>query len=222
MSSKFPMGFDFITERSNLGNSENKLLFTEHGQRYIPYTGKSEGRMLVWSVAVRTIRDVFVSSFLPVGWPYSVTSDYLMYQLYDSLQGLCSYIRGMLTSHAMLVGVGVGSSTATPAAAALQLFFRDAIGQVSGLLFVSSQGNMFDAYAKQWRLVADISNDVGMFFEIIVLLFPQYFLVLACLAAICRSVTGGAGGATRAALTQHFAREGNHADISAKEGSQVS
>lgn len=32
---------------------------------------------------------------------------------------------------------------------------------------------------------------------------------------------GVAGGATRAALTQHFARAGNAADISAKEGSQV-
>ena len=32
---------------------------------------------------------------------------------------------------------------------------------------------------------------------------------------------GVAGGATRAALTQHFALGGNAADVSAKEGSQV-
>ena len=34
-------------------------------------------------------------------------------------------------------------------------------------------------------------------------------------------IAGVAGGATRAALTQHFALVGNAADISAKEGSQV-
>ena len=34
-------------------------------------------------------------------------------------------------------------------------------------------------------------------------------------------IAGVAGGATRAALTQHFALAGNAADISAKEGSQV-
>lgn len=32
---------------------------------------------------------------------------------------------------------------------------------------------------------------------------------------------GVAGGATRAALTQHFAKKGNAADIAAKEQSQV-
>ena len=32
---------------------------------------------------------------------------------------------------------------------------------------------------------------------------------------------GVAGGATRAALTQHFAVRGNAADVAAKEGSQV-
>lgn len=122
----------------------------------------------------------------------------------------------------MLAGIGVGSSVATPAAAALQMFFRDAVGQIAGLVFISVQGNTFDAYAKQWRLSADLANDVGMFLEIIIPLFPSRFLLLACLAAICRSITGVAGGATRAALTQHFALQGNHADISAKEGSQVS
>ena len=35
-----------------------------------------------------------------------------------------------------------------------------------------------------------------------------------------RRLLGVAGGASRAALTQHFARQQNAADISAKEGSQ--
>jgi hypothetical protein len=45
-------------------------------------------------------------------------------------------------------------------------------------------------------------------------------LLLACLGAACRAVTGVAGGATRMALTQHFALADNAADIAAKEGSQ--
>lgn len=52
-------------------------------------------------------------------------------------------------------------------------------------------------------------------------LFPGAFLLLACLGSVARAVTGVAGGATRAALTQHFARQRNAADIAAKEGSQV-
>ncbi len=40
-------------------------------------------------------------------------------------------------------------------------------------------------------------------------------------AVICNNDAGVAGGATRAALTQHFSRADNAGDISAKEGSQV-
>jgi len=40
--------------------------------------------------------------------------------------------------------------------------------------------------------------------------------------AVCiQAVVGVAGGATRAALTQHQARRNNMADVSAKDGSQV-
>ena len=38
---------------------------------------------------------------------------------------------------------------------------------------------------------------------------------------VWKAVVGVAGGATRAALTQHQARRNNMADVSAKDGSQV-
>lgn len=37
-----------------------------------------------------------------------------------------------------------------------------------------------------------------------------------------QSIVGVAGGATRAAMTQHQARRDNMADVAAKDGSQVS
>jgi hypothetical protein len=58
-----------------------------------------------------------------------VSSDYLPYQFWDSLQGLSSYVRGMLAGQALLAGVGVGSAAATPLAAA----FQASIGPVDGL-----------------------------------------------------------------------------------------
>ncbi len=61
----------------------------------------------------------------------------------------------------------------------------------------------------------------GMALELASPLLPGAFLLLACLGSIARAVTGVAGGATRMALTQHFARRRNAADIAAKEGSQV-
>ena len=46
-------------------------------------------------------------------------------------------------------------------------------------------------------------------------------LLLMFTAPLQGAPAGVAGGATRAALTQHFAVRGNAADVAAKEGSQV-
>jgi hypothetical protein len=128
----------------------------------------------------------------------------------------------MLSTQAMLTGIGVGSATATPASAVVQFFYRDAVGLLAGVLFAAINGSSFDAYAKQWRLVADIANDIGLTAELAASAFssPGTFLLFACVGSICRAITGVAGGATRMALTQHFALQGNAADIAAKEGSQ--
>ncbi|KAK9855805.1 hypothetical protein WJX84_006945 [Apatococcus fuscideae] len=165
-------------------------------------------------------RQAFVAAFLPEGFPASTPPDYLAFQVWDSIQALSSYIRGMLSSQAILKGVGVGQQAATPLSAVFQFFLRDLTGMLGGMLFAFWQGSGLDMYAKQWRLFADILNNIGYTLEMISPIFPKYFLFLACLGSLARAVTGVAGGATRAALTQHFAIKGNAADISAKEATQ--
>jgi hypothetical protein len=57
--------------------------------------------------------------FLPRDYPHSVHSGYLEYQLYDSIQGLCSYVRGTLSTSAILTIAGVGDAQATSWGAAM-------------------------------------------------------------------------------------------------------
>ena len=61
----------------------------------------------------------------------------------------------------------------------------------------------------------------GLALELASPMFPEQFLLMACLGSIARALCGVAAGATRAAMTQHFAVVRNAADIAAKEGSQV-
>lgn len=170
-------------------------------------------------VALR-LGQAFTQAFLPANFPASVTPDYLPFQIWDTVQALCSYVRGMAASQATLQGIGVGSAVATPAAAVLTFFFRDIIGLLTGVLFAAAQSRSFDANAKQWRFTADVANDIGLLVDLAAPAVPAAFLPLACLGAICRTITGVAGGATRMALTSHFALQDNAADIAAKEGSQ--
>ncbi|XP_020517970.1 protein root UVB sensitive 3 isoform X2 [Amborella trichopoda] len=176
-----------------------------------------------------------LAAFVPEGFPGSVTPDYVPFQIWDSLQGLSTYIRCMLSTQALLGAIGVGEQTATVIGATFQWFLRDFTGMLGGVLFTFYQGSNLDSNAKMWRLVADFMNDLGlvrkgymiinmygngMLMDLVSPIFPSGFVVIICLGSLSRSFTGVASGATRAALTQHFALENNAADISAKEGSQ--
>ncbi|KAK4762489.1 hypothetical protein SAY86_008257 [Trapa natans] len=161
-----------------------------------------------------------LEAFVPEGFPSSVTPDYAPFQVWDSLQGLSTYIRTMLSTQALLSAIGVGEKSATVLGATFQWFLRDLTGMVGGILFTFYQGSNLDSDAKMWRLVADLMNDLGMLMDLVSPLYPSAFVFVVCLGSLSRSFTGVASGATRAALTQHFALQNNAADISAKEGSQ--
>ncbi|XP_041012993.1 protein root UVB sensitive 3 isoform X2 [Juglans microcarpa x Juglans regia] len=161
-----------------------------------------------------------LQAFVPEGFPNSVTPDYVPFQVWDSLQGLSTYIRTMLSTQALLSAIGVGEKSATVIGATFQWFLRDLTGMLGGILFTFYQGSNLDSNAKMWRLIADLMNDLGMLMDLVSPLFPSAFVFVVCLGSLSRSFTGVAGGATRAALTQHFALQSNAADISAKEGSQ--
>lgn len=172
------------------------------------------------SMFVASMR-AFRAMFLPEGYPHSVSRDYTAYQVCDTLQALCSSVTGTLSTRAILQGVGVGEAEATALSGTLQWVTRDGTGMVGRILFATVVASDLDNDAKRWRLAADITNDIGLALEVVSSHLPRvYFLPVVCLASLFKAVTGVAGGATRASLTQHFAIRQNMADVSAKDGSQ--
>lgn len=93
---------------------------------------------------------------------------------------------------------------------------------IGGLLFTSIASANFGVNIKTWRLFADGSNDIGLALEMLAPL-PAFreggrFLRLICLASVFKAACGVAGGATGAAITEHWAVDNNIADIGAKVG----
>ncbi|KAL7682207.1 putative Root UVB sensitive family [Plasmopara halstedii] len=158
--------------------------------------------------------------FLPVGYPDSVSEDYLSFQFWDTLQAMCSYLRGVLATQSVLQSVGVGDDKATPLAAALQWVLRDGSGMIGGLTFAYFVGPKFDINVKRWRLFADVINDVGLTLDMVAPYFPTLVTEVLCVSSICKTMCGVAAGATRSSLMTHFAKRDNMADCAAKEGSQ--
>ena len=176
--------------------------------------------------------------FLPAGLG-DRSDEYVRFQLLDTLQGACSYLRGVQAVHATLVGAGMAAAAAaasspsappaeaaaaaTALAAVATFVLKDGAGKLASLAFATSFAPAFDCEVKCWRLFADLANDVGLTLELVApLLRPELFLPATCLANVCRALCGVAAGATRVAVSQHFASAalGNVAEVQAKEGTQ--
>uniref|UniRef100_A0A915KXA5 Protein root UVB sensitive/RUS domain-containing protein n=1 Tax=Romanomermis culicivorax TaxID=13658 RepID=A0A915KXA5_ROMCU len=114
-----------------------------------------------------SLKVIFMEIFLPQGYPESVTTDYSEYQAWDTAQAFCSSITGTLATEAILKGVGVGDQSATALAATLTWLLRDGSGMVGRIIFAWLKGTDLDACSKQWRLMADILNDLSFFIDFI-------------------------------------------------------
>ncbi|XP_074636703.1 RUS family member 1-like isoform X2 [Acropora palmata] len=205
--------FVLASEKYGSGSLERKYTFsTEKGN--IERIGRKRE-----TIAER-VKQFFKSAFLPQGYPESVSKDYLRYQVWDTVQAFCSSITGTLATQAMLKGYGVGDDKATSLAATMTWILRSGTGMVGSILFAWIQGSNLDCNAKKWRLFADVLNDASILLEMLAPLFKAYFTFVACLSSVSKAIVGVAGGATRAAMTQHQARRDNMADVAAKDGSQ--
>lgn len=208
--------------------ADGSLQWEPEGQRWCgasrgsagrPAGGRRGGGAGRPGVAQALLRGL-LAVFLPRGFPESVSADYLRYQLWDSVQAFASSLSGSLATHAVLLGLGVGDAQASASAATATWLVKDSTGMLGRIVFAWWKGSKLDCNAKQWRLFADILNDVAMLLEILAPLYPACFTVIVCVSNLAKCLVSVAGGATRAALTMHQARRNNMADVSAKDGSQ--
>ncbi|PYI25603.1 DUF647-domain-containing protein [Aspergillus indologenus CBS 114.80] len=170
----------------------------------------------------KALLDTLADVFLPTGYPHSVTEDYTPYQIFDSLQAFSSSIAGLLSSRAVLQGVGVGNADASPTSALLLHILQDSSGRIATILFAHRIGTALEPECKMYRLAADIFNDAAMILDCLSPMVPAGALRVLVLstAGILRALCGVAGGSSKASLSAHFSRWGNLAEVNAKDSSQ--
>ena len=151
-----------------------------------------------------------------------MSEEYYRFQFFDSVQGLCSYLRGIITTAMILESIGVGSNSASALAAALQWTLKDGAGLITSLSFSHLLSRDFNGYALQFRLFADLINDVGMTLDMFLPFVPMHLLLYyGFLSTACKTMCGVAAGATRGLITVHFCEDGGDlAEVQAKESTQ--
>ncbi|EME44750.1 hypothetical protein DOTSEDRAFT_130464 [Dothistroma septosporum NZE10] len=195
--------------------------FDEAGLEKATYVQSPEGSTERSRVDVISLWQQAFDVFMPVGFPNSVTHDYLEYQIYDSLQAFSSSIASLLASRAVLSSVGVGDADASPTAAILLSIFQTSAGRLATILFAHRLGTSLGPECKMYRLLADILNDTGFLLDMISVAFPKPIsVIILSFSSILRSLCGVAAGSAKASLSAHFARWGNLAELNAKDSSQ--
>ena len=159
-------------------------------------------------------------TLLPSGFPQSVPPEYLAYQAWNIAQDVCSYLRGIMGTQAVLEGMGVGRADVTSLSATIAWVLRDGAAMIGSLLFSSVLSSQFGQNVKSWRFFADSINNVGITLDMLAPLFRDRFLVIICLASVCKALCGVAAGAAGSSIAEHWGVQGNIADVAAKNGAQ--
>ncbi|KAL2041213.1 hypothetical protein N7G274_006158 [Stereocaulon virgatum] len=195
-----------IVETDEAGHVTATYICSDRGRRIDLL--KPERKIGLWTQ--------ILSIFLPTGYPSSVTDDYMWYQIYDSLQAFSSSIAGLLSSRAVLEGVGVGDASASPTAALLLSVLQDSMGRIATILFAHRLGTSLEPECKMYRLAADIFNDTAMFLDCLSPALPKVpRVILLSFSSILRALCGVAAGSSKASLSAHFARWGNLGELNA-------
>ncbi|KAK1379170.1 Protein root UVB sensitive 1, chloroplastic [Heracleum sosnowskyi] len=163
-------------------------------------------------------RSLFMRLMLPQGFPTSVTSDYLEYSLWRSVQGVAAQVSGVLATQALLYAIGLGKG-AIPTAAAVNWVLKDGIGYLSKI-FLSKFGRHFDVNPKGWRLFADLLENAAYGLEILTPAFPHLFVPIGAAAGAGRSAAALIQAATRSCFYAGFAAQRNFAEVIAKGEAQ--
>ncbi|KAF6814475.1 duf647 domain-containing protein [Colletotrichum sojae] len=172
---------------------------------------------------ISKLRQILSDAFLPVGYPESVTPDYIGYQTFDSLQAFFSTITSLLSNRAILQGLGVGDADSSATYAVLLTIFKDGISRIATIGFAYRFGTVIEPEAKSYRFLADIFNDSAFFLDLLAPLLRGHEsaqVALLVVAEALRAVCGVAAGASKAALSSHFALRNNLSELNAKESSQ--
>ncbi|KAI0371375.1 DUF647-domain-containing protein [Pilatotrama ljubarskyi] len=186
-------------------------------------------------------RRVLSEIFLPEGYPSTVSSDYLQYQIWNALQAFCSSLAGLFASRAVLQGHGVGNASASATNAIFLTVLQDVFSRLTTIAAGYYLGTSLYPEAKTYRLLADVLNDAAIICDTLSphlahfsfsLAYPfivpaadsSLRVVALCMSGAFRSLCGAVAGGSKAALTVHFAtageRPGDVGDLSAKDGSK--
>ncbi|WPT12251.1 Protein root UVB sensitive 4 [Picochlorum sp. SENEW3] len=149
-----------------------------------------------------------------------VTPDYWEYVKWRGWHRLFSSMVSIFSTQSLLLAVGVGAKKTLPAAAGINWVLKDGLGRLGRLTVATRFGESFDSDLKRFRFASSLVYGGAVALDYLTPLMPAYFLPMAAVANIGKSVGLTTYIATQPAFFKSFAKSENIADISAKAQAQ--
>ncbi|GAQ91071.1 DUF647 domain containing protein [Klebsormidium nitens] len=153
--------------------------------------------------------------------PEDVTADYWPYARWKCTQRMVSSVAHANGTQSLLRAVGVGGRRSIPGVAALNWVLKDGLGRLGKLGYAAGYGRTFDSDLKRMRYLTAAIFTLSVGLEMVTPLFPQYFLPIATLANVGKSIGLTTYVSTSPSIHKSFALGENLADISAKGQAQT-
>ncbi|KAF3786355.1 root UVB sensitive 4 protein [Nymphaea thermarum] len=160
--------------------------------------------------------EISLSALKKLFIPLKVGPSYMNYLRWKFVHRICSSSLQVLATQAMFRAIGIGSSRSLPSAAAFNWVLKDGLGRLSRCIYTARVGTAFDTNLKRVRFSTSVLFSLGVGVEMLTSIFPQYFLLLAAIANIAKSISLAAYIATSSAIHRSFAIADNLGEISAK------
>lgn len=167
-----------------------------------------DGFQRLFQMLGEAIRNLFV--------PRQVQENYMGYLKWKLLHRISSSALQVLATQAMFRAIGIGSSGSLPSAAALNWVLKDGLGRLSRCIYTASFGSAFDTNLKRIKFFTSVLCTLSIGIELLTPAFPRYFLLLATVANIAKSISLAAYLATGSAIHKSFAIADNLGEVSAK------
>jgi glutamate N-acetyltransferase/amino-acid N-acetyltransferase len=158
------------------------------------------------------------SAFFP--HPQEVTPDYWEWCKWRATHRIFSSMASVFGTQSLLLAIGVGAKRTLPAAAAINWVLKDGLGRLGRLSVATKFGESFDSDLKRFRFSSSLLYATSLSLDFLTPLFPHYFLPMASLANVGKSVGLTTYISTQPAFHRSFAISENLADISAKSQAQ--
>lgn len=172
-----------------------------------------------------SFKDVFKQILFPFGFPESVCSEYVTYQVWDTLQVSCENLRSVILHQYWLLSIGVGNSNIKPSEIVNQDIILCALSKVLSLITgMSCKAGTSSQNMKSWRLYSTLQKFINCLLEVFKGANPQYRFPIECGARSFNAILDPLKGGMNQMLTLHL---GNYSvdpaflgDVSLKESNQ--